>query len=109
MLAMRVRTCFVLLLCLLACGGCSKEKSTPQLIQDLKSSRESDRISAVRLLPRRKGEAAKTVPALIEALKDKGVDVRWSAAIGLGSIGEQARDAIPALEEARKDRDTRVR
>src|ERR1700688_4576965 len=97
---MRVRTCFVLLLCLLACAGCSKEKSTDQLIKDLKSSEEGDRIKAVRLLPRRKGETAQTVPALMEALKDKDGDVRWSAAIGLGSLGEKAKDAIPALQTA---------
>ena len=29
---MRVRTCLVLLLCLLACGGCGKKKSTDELI-----------------------------------------------------------------------------
>jgi len=107
---MRVRTCFIWLLCLLACGGCSKEKSTDQLIKDLKSSsQDRDRITAVRLLPRRTGEAAKTVPALIEALKDKDGDVRWSAAIGLGALREKAADAIPALQEAQGDKDARVR
>ena len=105
---MRVRIRFVLLLCLLACGGCGK-KSTAQLIEDLKSPQERDRIIAARLLPQRKGEAAQVVPALIEALKDKEGDIRWSAAIGLGSFGEQARDAIPALEAAQRDRDARVR
>jgi HEAT repeat protein len=105
---MRVRTCLVLLLCLPACGGCG-QKSTDELIGDLKSSEERDRLIAVRLLPQRKEEAARVVPALIEALKDRGNDVRLSAAIGLGYFGEQARDAVPALQAARRDRDARVR
>ena len=106
---MRVWTPLVLLLCLLACSGCGKKKSTDELVGDLKSSQEGDRIKAARLLPQRKGDAAQAVPALIEALKDKQGDVRWSAAIGLGYFGEQARDAIPALQEAQRDRDARVR
>ena len=105
---MRVRRRFVLLLCLLACGACSK-KSTDELLADLKSPQEADRIKAVRLLPQHKGDAAQIVPALIEALKDKEGDIRWSAAIGLGYFGEQARDAIPALQAAERDRDARVR
>jgi HEAT repeat protein len=106
---MRVQTAFVLLLCLLACGGCGKKKSTDELIADLKSTNEKDRIIAVRLLSDRKGDAAQTVPALIEALKAKEGDVRWSAAIGLGYYGEEAKDAIPALQAAQNDRDARVR
>jgi HEAT repeat protein len=106
---MRIRTCFVLLLGLLACVGCSKEKTTPELIADLKSPHEKDRIIAVRVLPHRKGDAAQTVPALIDALKDKESDVRWSAAIGLGTFGETAKEAIPALQAAQNDRDARVR
>jgi HEAT repeat protein len=105
---MRARTRFVLLLCLLACGGCGK-KSTDELVADLKSSQEGERIKAVRLLPQRKGDAAQVVPALIEALKDHEGDVRRSAAIGLGYFGEQAKDAIPALQAAQRDRDARVR
>ncbi len=99
---MRVRTWFVLLLCLLACGGCGKKKSTDELIEDLKAPQERERIIAVRLLPQRKGDAAQIVPALIEALKDKEGDVRRSAALGLGSFGEQAKDAIPALQAAQQ-------
>jgi HEAT repeat protein len=94
---------------LLACGGCGKTKSTDELIADLKSSQEKDRLIAVRLLPQRKGDAAKVVPALIEALKGKETDIRLSAAIGLGYFGDQAKDAIPALQEAQRDRDARVR
>jgi HEAT repeat protein len=105
---MRVRTRFVLLLGLLACGGCGK-KSTDQLIEDLKSGQEKDRLIAVRLLPQRKGDAEKVVPALTEALKDKEGDIRLSAAIGLGYFGEQAKDAIPALQAAQRDRDARIR
>jgi HEAT repeat protein len=106
---MRVRTCLALSLCLLACGGCGKQKSTDELVKDLKSSEERDRIIAVRLLPQRKGEAEKVVPALTGALKDQAEDVRLSAAIGLGYFGDQARDAIPALQAAEKDHDGRVR
>jgi HEAT repeat protein len=106
---MRRRSWFVLLLCVLACGGCGKKKSTDELITDLKGTQERDRIVAARLLPQHKGDATQVVPALIEALKDKDGDVRRSAAIGLGSFGEQAHDAIPALQAAQRDRDARVR
>ena len=106
---MRVQNQLVFLLSLLACAGCGKEKSTDQLIADLKSHEEGNRINAVRLLPQRKGEAAKVVPALTGALKDSEGDIRWSAAIGLGYFGDQAKDAIPALQEAQHDRDARVR
>jgi HEAT repeat protein len=106
---MRARTYFVPLLFLLTGGGCSKTKSTDELIVDLKSREERERITAVRLLPQRKGDAAQVVPALIKSLKDSQGDVRWSAAIGLGYFGEQAKDAIPALREAQHDRDARVR
>ena len=105
---MSAQTRFALLLCLLVCAGCGR-KSTDDLIADLKSSDERDRTIAVRLLPQRKGDAAKVVPALIESLNDKEGDIRWSAAIGLGYFGEQAREAIPALEKAQHDRDARVR
>ena len=37
---MRVQTGLVLLLCLLACGGCNNGKSTDELIADLKSGTE---------------------------------------------------------------------
>jgi HEAT repeat protein len=106
---MRVRMWFVLLLCLLAGVGCGKKKSTDELIADLKSPNERERITAVRLLPRRSGDSARIVPALNEALKDRDGDVRHDAAIGLGSFGEQAKDAIPALQAAQRDRDARVR
>src|SRR5947209_1134416 len=106
---MRVRTRFVVLLCLLAPGGCGTEKSTDQLIGDLKSGQEKDQIVAARLLPQRKGDAAQVVPALVESLKGKDADVRWSSAIGLGYFGEQAKDAVPALRAAQHDRDARVR
>ena len=106
---MRVQIGFFLLLGLLACGGCGKTKSTDELIGDLKSVEEGDRIKGVRLLPQRKGDAVKVVPALIEALQDEHGDVRWSAAIGLGYFGAEAKQAIPALEAAQGDSDPRVR
>ena len=104
---MRLRRRFVGLLCLLACG-CGG-KSTDQLLEDLKSPSEKDRLIAVRLLPQHKGDAAQVVPALMAALNDKEGDIRCSAAIGLGYFGEEAREAIPALQAARRDRDARVR
>ncbi len=106
---MRWRKRLAMLFCLLACGGCSQEKSTAALLADLKSPQDKDRIVAVRLLPHRKGEARQVIPALIDALKDKHDDVRISAALGLGSFGEHAKDAIPALQAAQHDRDIRVR
>ena len=96
-------------LCTLASYGCRHEKSTPELIADLKSPQEKDRVIAVRLLPGHKGDAVQIVPAMIEALKDRKDDVRWSAAIGLGYFGESAKDAIPALQATLTDHDARVR
>ncbi len=105
---MSIRAYRVLLLCTLVCAGCGKkEKTTSELLTDLKGGEERDRLIAVRTVPN--GEPAQVVPALIEALKDKENDVRLSAAIKLGVIGEPARDALPALEGALKDRDARVR
>ena len=107
---MRVRPSFILLaLGVLLCASCAREKSTDQMISDLKSHEEKDRLNAVRTLPQRSGDAARTVPALIAALKDHEADIRRSAALGLGSFGEQAREAIPGLQEVLRDRDGRVR
>jgi HEAT repeat protein len=106
---MRARRRFVLLLCLLAVG-CGKRKSTTELIADVKSPSEKERLIAVRLLPQRQRDAAQAVPALVEALKDKEGDVRRSAAVGLGQFGAAAKEAIPALQAvAQSDRDGRVR
>jgi HEAT repeat protein len=106
---------YVLLLCvapfcMVAWYGCGKrQKSTAELVADLKSGQEKDRIIAARLLPLHKREAAQAVPVLMEALKDPESDIRWSAAIGLGNLGEAAKEAIPDLQAALKDRDARVR
>ncbi len=97
---------FLVLLC---CCGCSKEKSTNELLQDLKSQQDREKVTAVRLLPRHTGDAAKIIPALIESLKDKDGDVRRSAALGLGNFGAEAKEAIPALQALQKDHDVRVR
>jgi HEAT repeat protein len=105
---MRVQTGLVLLLCLLACVGCSKQKSTDELIADLKAGKEIEGVIAARTLPQ--GNAEKVVPALIEALTHRANDVRRSSAIKLGVFGEQAKDAIPALQKAEEhDGDARVR
>jgi len=105
---MRVQTGLVLLLCLLACGGCSGGRSTDELIADLKSGKQKEGLFAARTLPQ--GDAEKVVPALIEALRHRGNDIRRSAAIKLGGFGEQAKDAIPALQKAEEhDGDARVR
>jgi len=93
----------------LASTGCSRQKSTAELIQDLKSTNDKDRIVAVRLLETRTGEPAEVIPALIDSLKSTDPDVRIGAAIGLGYFGEQANDAVPALQAAKSDRDARVR
>jgi HEAT repeat protein len=107
---MRVQTGLVLLLCLLACGGCNNGKSSDELIADLKSGTEIEAVKAARTLPRAKGDAEKVVPALIEGLTHKGNDVRRSSALKLGEFKEQAKDAIPALQKAEEeDGDARVR
>jgi HEAT repeat protein len=100
----------VLVISLLACVGCSKQKSTDELIADLKSGTEIEGVVAARTLPRGSGDAAKVVPALIEGLSHKGSDVRRSSALKLGEFHEQAKDAIPALQKAQEnDGDARVR
>lgn len=99
----------VLLFSLALSAGCSRQKSTEELIQDLKSGHARERIVAVRLLPQRKTEMAQVIPAMIDSLKDKQEDVRLSAAIGLGSFGEEAKAAIPGLQAAQRDKDVRVR
>ena len=106
---MRLRILFLLVFGLLVLGGCTKTKSTNELVVDLNSPEAADRVKAVRLLPQDEGDAAKVVPALIASLQDKVGPVRWSAAIKLGYLGEQAKEAIPALQKAQQDRDPRVR
>lgn len=109
---MRVKLGLILAVFLLAFGGCGKQKSTNQLIEDLKGKGSSDyknRLIAVRTLPQRKGDAAQVVPALIEALNIKDASIRLSAIIGLGTFGDKARDAVPALQTAREDPDAQVR
>jgi len=104
------RILYVPLLCVLASYGCGKgEKSTPELISDMQSPQEKDRLIAVRLLPGHKVDAAQIVPVMIEALKDKKTDVRRSAAIGLGDFGDSAKEAIPALQATLKDHNALVR
>jgi HEAT repeat protein len=106
---MQARASLVTCVCLLACGCGKQQKSTTELLGDLKGADEGGRLIAVRLLPERKGDAAQVIPALIDALKDNKTDIRLSAAIGLGQFGDQAKDAIPALQAAEHDHDARVR
>lgn len=105
---MRVRS-GLLLVCLLASAGCAREKTTDELLDDLKAPGERERVIAVRSLPGRSKDAARIVPALIEALKDTEPDIRRSAALGLRSFGPEAKDAIAPLQKALADRDARVR
>ena len=107
---MRGQTGLVLLLCLLVCAGCGSEKSTDELIADLKSGKEEEGVTAARTLPRGRDDAAKVVPALIEGLTNKSNDVRRSSALKLGEFKALAKDAIPALQKAEQDDgDARVR
>jgi len=106
---MRARIGLAAILGLSLVAGCGRTKSTDELISDLQSSEERDRVVAIRLLPERKADVEKIVPAMIDSLKDKREDVRLSAAIGLGSFREEARAAIPALQAAARDGDARVR
>lgn len=108
-MSLRFTSGWLLLLYLLFASGCSKSKSTDELLSDLASGNERERIIAVRLLPAHKGEATRVVPALAECLADKESDIRLSAAVGLGAFGEEARSAVPALQKAQRDRDARVR
>jgi HEAT repeat protein len=101
--------CLLVPLLLYLVFGGKGEKSTDELIGDLKSGKEKDRMIAVRTLAVQSDEAGKIVPALIQALKDKHSDIRLSAAIKLGVYGEQAKESIPALQAALQDHDPRVR
>jgi HEAT repeat protein len=107
--SVEMRILMVMLLGVMACAGCSRSPSTDDLIGNLSSADELDRIKAVRLLPDHKGDATKVVPVLAELLKDRSVNVRRSAAIGLGNYGAEAKAAVPALEEAKNDKDAKVR
>ncbi len=101
---------WILMLCILAYAGCGQEKSTDDLIEDLKSGREDAGVIASRTLPLGNRDAAKVIPALTEALTHKSSDVRRSSALKLGQFREQAKDAIPALQKAEHDDpDARVR
>jgi HEAT repeat protein len=104
-----VRFLLLILLGLVMGGGCNRGKTVDEMIADLRTGKERDRIIAARLLPQHKEAASKIVPAMIESLKDRDIDVRLSAAAGLGLLGEAAREAIPQLQAAQKDRDARVR
>ncbi len=98
----------VLLLGLLACGGCGKG-STTHWIEQLKAPESIARIQAIHTLQERKGDAEIIVPALSEALQDENIYVRRDAARRLGSFGAEAKSATPALQAALRDREASVR
>ncbi|MDB5385476.1 MAG: hypothetical protein JWM11_1122 [Planctomycetaceae bacterium] len=106
---MRIHLYAVLGIGSLILSGCSQGQSSQDLIEDLSSTNQDDRIKAVRLLQQHKGDATQVVPALIKSLKDQQSDIRWSAAIGLGYYGAEAKSAVHALEAAQHDTDGRVR
>jgi HEAT repeat protein len=98
------------MLCILTVAGCGREKSTDELIGDLKSGKEEEGVIASRTLPLGNRDAAKVIPALTEALKHQGSGVRRSSALKLGQFHEQAKEAIPALQQVEEnDGDARVR
>jgi HEAT repeat protein len=104
-----MNTGIFILLGSLALFGCSREIPTDELISDLDSASDGDRVKAVRSLQNRTADASKVIPALIRCLNDADGDVRRSAAIGLGYYGAEAKEAIPALEAMQQDSDARVR
>ena len=110
---MRARPRFILFLCLLACGGCGKEKSTSQLIDDLKASDERERTNAVRVFAcSERTRTAQVVPGDDQRPQGQRDSVTAAAPpSGSGLVRRQsATDAVPALTEAAKsDRDARVR
>ncbi len=106
---MRMAACVILFLGSFALAGCSQQEPTDQLVSDLDSKDDEDRVRAARLLQNRSADAEKIVPALTKSLNDVDADVRRSAAIGLGYYGAKAKAALPALEEKQNDSDARVR
>ena len=108
-MSVRIPVYVAMFLCAQLISGCSKAPSTDDLIDDLSSAEEGDRVKAVRWLQQRTDDGPKVIPALIASLQDPQADVRWGAAIGLGYFGAQAESALPALEEAQRDPDARVR
>ena len=63
---MRLHRWLLLSICLLTCLGCGRAKTTAELIGDLKSQQEIEKLTAVRLLPEHESDAAQVIPALIE-------------------------------------------
>jgi HEAT repeat protein len=111
------RSTILLLVCAMAfcgmgCGPQKSEKTTADLLRELKDSDEAARIKAAEGLGDvSSGEAAQVVPALEGALKDASPYVRQAAATSLGAFGTEARAAVPGLQKALNDPDelTRLR
>jgi HEAT repeat protein len=98
-------------LLLLPAAGCGESESTPKLVERLGNADSAVRLTAVKTLGRRTGDAATVVPALADRLlHDDDLYVRRDSANALGGLGPAAKPAWAALAEtARKDREPRVR
>ena len=100
----------ILMLCLaLLPAGCSKEKSTADLLTQLRDKDAARRVEAVKELGNRESDLDTVTPALIQALKDENAFVRRDAARVLGSFGPRASSAVSALKTAQKDKERSVR
>jgi HEAT repeat protein len=104
----------VVLLCLLAVGGCRckapyEDKTAAELEAMLHSAEPTVQMQGAFGLSRLGPEARAAVPALIEALKGKDTLVRAHAALALGRIGPQASPAVPVLTELLGDPEWTVR
>jgi HEAT repeat protein len=94
---------------LLLSVGCSRSKTTEELIAQAKTADEAARLRAIHELSAPDKDAAVLVPVLTDALRDDNYYVRRDAARTLRRFGPEARDAVPALVVALKDREPSVR
>jgi HEAT repeat protein len=85
------------------------DSSVKELIAQLKSSDESQRLKAIDQLDAQGEKAAEAVAPLTESLKDESVKVRAHSARALGDIGAPAKSAAPELIALLKDPNDTVR
>jgi HEAT repeat protein len=102
---------FGLPLLFLAAAGCGGGEPTAAWLGRLTDADPATRLTAVKTLGQRPGEADAIVPPLAERLRqDDDPYVRRDSANALGGFGPAARPAWPEmLDAARRDRDPRVR